>query len=198
MPIDLTGEDRPSLYVGWIDALPVPAARIRPRARGNFSLHASNGAFDRLELAPADARAPIEMRRAIERAARQQGEAQEFSCRLGEGPAARDLRGSIGPLTDENGDNSLFLLTLIDRTQEMMIERNLRRELVSDSLTGLPNRAGFEELGATRAEGEATAEQATVLLALARFRRLTEHIGPLAGHDLIITFGRRPQPSRRG
>src|SRR3546814_14190629 len=81
------------------------------------------------------------MRRAIERAARQQGEAQEFSCRLGEGPAARDLRGSIGPLTDENGDNSLFLLTLLDRTQEMMIERNLRRELVSDSLIGLPTRA---------------------------------------------------------
>src|SRR3546814_9872899 len=89
MPIDRTGEDRPSLFVGWIDALPVPAALIRPLARGNFSLHASNGAFDRLELAPADARAPIEMRRAIVRAARQQGEAQEFSCLLGEGPAAR-------------------------------------------------------------------------------------------------------------
>ena len=74
------------------------------------------------------------------------GGVHEFSCRLGDGPAARDLRGSIGPLSDESGDDSLFLLTLIDRTQEMMTERNLRRELVSDSLTGLPNRAGFEEL----------------------------------------------------
>src|SRR3546814_12662191 len=107
MPIDRTGEDRPSLFVGWIDALPVPAALIRPLARGNFSLHASNGAFDRLELTPGGARSPIEMRRAIERAAQRQGEAQEFSCRLGEGPAARALRGSIGPLTDENGDTSL-------------------------------------------------------------------------------------------
>src|SRR3546814_2994237 len=70
----------------------------------------------------------------------------EFSCQLGEGPAARDLRGSIGPLPTESGDDGLFLLTLIDRTQEMMTERNLRRELVSDSLTGLPNRAGVEEL----------------------------------------------------
>src|SRR3546814_17027698 len=100
------------------------------------------------------------MRRAIERAAQRQGEAQEFSCRLGEGPAARDLRGSIGPLTDENGDTSLFLLTLIDRTQEMMIERNLRRELVSDSLTGLPHRAGFEELVEMSVEGEEPAEHA--------------------------------------
>ena len=50
MPIDRTGEDRPSLFVGWIDALPVPAALIRPLSRGNFSLHASNAAFDRLGL----------------------------------------------------------------------------------------------------------------------------------------------------
>ena len=49
MTIDRTGEDRPSLFVGWIDALPVPAALIRPMDRGNFSLHASNAAFDRLD-----------------------------------------------------------------------------------------------------------------------------------------------------
>ncbi|MBB5707761.1 putative bifunctional diguanylate cyclase/phosphodiesterase [Sphingopyxis panaciterrulae] len=198
MPIDRTGEDRPSLFVGWIDALPVPAALIRPLARGNFSLHASNGAFDRLELTPGGARSPIEMRRAIERAAQRQGEAQEFSCRLGEGPAARDLRGSIGPLTDENGDTSLFLLTLIDRTQEMMIERNLRRELVSDSLTGLPNRAGFEELVEMSVEGEEPAEHAILLLDLARFSRINEHIGPLAGDELIITVARRLKSSLRG
>src|SRR3546814_3970263 len=100
---------------------------------------------------------------------------QEFSCRLGEGPAARDLRGSIGPLTDENGDNSLFLLTLIDRTQEMMIERNLCRELVSDSLTGLPNRAGFEELVEMSVEGEELAEHAILLLDL----RSEEHTSEL-------------------
>ncbi len=198
MPIDRTGEDRPSLFVGWIDALPVPAALIRPLARGNFSLHASNGAFDRLELTPGGARSPIEMRRAIERAAQRQGEAQEFSCRLGEGPAARDLRGSIGPLTDEKGDTSLFLLTLIDRTQEMMIERNLRRELVSDSLTGLPNRAGFEELVEMSVEGEEPAEHAILLLDLARFSRINEHIGPLAGDELIITVARRLKSSLRG
>ena len=55
MPIDRTGEDRPLLFVGWIDALPVPAALIRPMARGNFRLHASNAAFDRLSLSPVGA-----------------------------------------------------------------------------------------------------------------------------------------------
>ncbi len=98
MPIDRTGEDRPSLFVGWIDALPVPAALVRPLARGNFRLHASNAAFDRLDLSPAGVEAPIELRRAIEKAAQHIGGVHEFSCRLGEGPAARDLRGSIGPL----------------------------------------------------------------------------------------------------
>ncbi|MDK2762343.1 MAG: EAL domain-containing protein [Sphingopyxis sp.] len=187
------------LFVGWIDALPVPAALIRPLGRGNFRLHASNAAFDRLKLSPAGIDAPIAMLRAIERAGQHPGETHEFSCQLGEGPAARDLRGSIGPLPTESGDEDLFLLTLIDRTQEMMTERNLRRELVSDSLTGLPNRAGFEELveqrGATDGVG---ADHAILLLDLARFSRINEHIGPMAGDELIITVARRLKSSLRG
>lgn len=198
MPIDRTGEDRPLLFVGWIDALPVPAALIRPMARGNFRLHASNAAFDRLSLSPAGVEAPIEMLRAIERASQHSDESQEFSCQLGEGPAARDLRGSIGPLPTESGDDGLFLLTLIDRTQEMMTERNLRRELVSDSLTGLPNRAGFEELVEQRAITDVgVADHAILLLDLARFSRINEHIGPMAGDELIITVARRLKSSLR-
>jgi len=198
MPIDRTGEDRPLLFVGWIDALPVPAALIRPMARGNFRLHASNAAFDRLSLSPAGVEAPIEMLRAIERASQYPDESQEFSCQLGEGPAARDLRGSIGPLPTESGDDGLFLLTLIDRTQEMMTERNLRRELVSDSLTGLPNRAGFEELVEQRAITDVgVADHAILLLDLARFSRINEHIGPMAGDELIITVARRLKSSLR-
>ena len=198
MPIDRTGEDRPLLFVGWIDALPVPAALIRPMARGNFRLHASNAAFDRLSLSPVGVDAPIELLRAIERTSQYPDESQEFSCQLGDGPAARDLRGSIGPLPTESGDDGLFLLTLIDRTQEMMTERNLRRELVSDSLTGLPNRAGFEELVEQRARIEGPgADHAILLLDLARFSRINEHIGPMAGDELIITVARRLKSSLR-
>ena len=198
MPIDRTGEDWPLLFVGWIDALPVPAALIRPLARGNFRLHASNVAFDRLRLSPAGADAPIALLRAIERAAQNPDDTQEFSCQLGEGVAARDLRGSIGPLPTESGDESLFLLTLIDRTQEMMTERNLRRELVSDSLTGLPNRAGFEEMVEQRGVTDGVgADHAILLLDLARFSRINEHIGPMAGDELIITVARRLKSSLR-
>ncbi len=198
MPIDRNGEDRPLLFVGWIDALPVPAALVRPLARGNFSLHASNTAFDRLNLSPAGVDTPVQLRRAIERAAQFPDDSQEFSCQLGEGVSARDLRGSIGPLPTESGDESLFLLTLIDRTQEMMTERNLRRELVSDSLTGLPNRAGFEELVEQRGPTDGVgADHAILLLDLARFSRINEHIGPMAGDELIITVARRLKSSLR-
>jgi diguanylate cyclase (GGDEF)-like protein len=198
MPLDRTGEDRPLLFVGWIDALPVPAALIRPLARGNFRLHASNAAFDRLSLSPAGADAPIQLLRAVERAAQSPDDTQEFSCQLGDGVAARDLRGSIGPLPTESGDESLFLLTLIDRTQEMMTERNLRRELVSDSLTGLPNRAGFEEMVEQRGVTDGIgADHAVLLLDLARFSRINEHIGPMAGDELIITVARRLKSSLR-
>ena len=198
MPIDRTGEDRPLLFVGWIDALPVPAALIRPMARGNFRLHASNAAFDRLNLSPTGVDAPIELLRAIERASQNPDDSQEFSCQLGDGVSARDLRGSIGPLPTESGDDGLFLLTLIDRTQEMMTERNLRRELVSDSLTGLPNRAGFEELVEQRSHADgAGADHAILLLDLARFSRINEHIGPMAGDELIITVARRLKSSLR-
>lgn len=184
------------LFVGWIDALPVPAALIRPLARGNFRLHASNLAFDRLNLSSPGIDAPIELLRAIEKAALNPDESQEFCCQLGEGVNARDLRGSIGPLPTESGDETLFLLTLIDRTQEMMTERNLRRELVSDSLTGLPNRAGFEELVEQRPDQDGT-DHALLLLDLARFSRINEHIGPMAGDELIITVARRLKSSLR-
>ncbi len=197
MPIDRTGEDRPLLFVGWIDALPVPAALIRPLPRGSFRLHASNAAFDRLKLSPSAADMPIELLRAIERAAQYPRDTQEFSCQLGDGVAARDLRGSIGPLPTDSDDDGLFLLTLIDRTQEMMTERNLRRELVSDSLTGLPNRAGFQERVEQRAAADGPADHAILLLDLARFSRINEHIGPMAGDELIITVARRLKSSLR-
>ena len=103
---------RRALENGWIDALPVPAALIRPLDRGNFRLHASNAAFDRLDLSPTGASTPVELRRAVEQAAEGYG-AQEFSCRLGEGVAARDLRGFIEhakatrtPLTFSHGNSS--------------------------------------------------------------------------------------------
>src|SRR3546814_3181666 len=79
-----------------------------------------------------------------------------------------------------------------------MNERNLRRELVSDSRAGLPNRAGYEELVEQRARTVgASGDHAILLLDLAHFSRINEHIGPMAGDELIITVARRLKASLR-
>lgn len=191
------GESGPTSFVGWIDALPLPAAIIQPFARGSFRVHAGNAAFDRLALAQAGTATPVELLRAIADAARHPQGRREFSFRTGVGDAARDLTGTIGPLSAECGGASLCLLTLIDRTRDMATERDLRRELTSDNLTGLPNRPGFTEMLEARKAVRSGDDHAILLIDLARFSRINEHIGPAAGDELIIIVARRLKANLR-
>lgn len=83
------------------------------------------------------------------------------------------------------------LITLLDRTAERATEQSLRREMFTDSLTGLPNRAGFSEQLDRALEGGETGRVAVLLIDLTRFSRVNESIGPLAGDELLITVARR-------
>lgn len=89
----------------------------------------------------------------------------------------------------------LTLVTLIDCTAAVETERSLRFEMLHDSLTGLPNRLAFTEaLDAVIDAGEATdisGRFAVVAVNLARFSRVNESIGTLAGDELIVTVARR-------
>lgn len=184
--------------IGWIDALPVAAALVRPTARGYFRLHASNAIFDQLGLSPAGLDAPVELIRAMAAAAESAEGAQDFSCRIGEGETAADMRGHLKALDADSGAEGLYLMTLIDRTQQLKTERNLRRELISDSLTGLPNRAGFVALLKSHGADDRVSEHRILLLNLSRFSRINEHIGPLAGDELISAVSRRLHSNMRG
>lgn len=177
----------------WLSALPIAAALIRPLPRGQYQLHASNRRFEKLDLSPAGLALPVELARAIAAIADGCPIPDEISCTIGTGIASREYRATLAPIGE-----ALHLLALVDRTQEVHTERNLRRELVSDSLTGLPNRAGLEEAMEARSHG-ATAEGdfALMLLDLSRFSRINEHIGPMAGDELLITVARRLQSSLR-
>jgi c-di-GMP phosphodiesterase Gmr len=99
-----------------------------------------------------------------------------------------------------------FLFSLVDRTAEATSRTNLRREMLSDSLTGFFNRTGFEEeveksIAAlaktkttevtTRTTGNGCAKYAVILIDLARFSLVNESVGALAGDELIITVARR-------
>jgi len=79
-------------------------------------------------------------------------------------------------------------ITFVDQTSQHHTERSLRREMTTDSLTGLPNREGFTDLLETVAnEGD----HAVLVVDLARFGRINACLGSLAGDELLITVARR-------
>ncbi|WP_085810139.1 bifunctional diguanylate cyclase/phosphodiesterase [Sphingomonas sp. TZW2008] len=82
------------------------------------------------------------------------------------------------------------LVTLIDQTGEMRTEVNLRREMTTDSLTGLPNRAGFGDRLEQMIEA-GTIDYAVLVVDLDRFGRVNSCLGSMAGDELLITVARR-------
>lgn len=184
--------------VSWIDALPIAAALIRPTERGHFRLHASNASFHHLGIAASGVNAPTEILQAVQNIIRAGGQTQQFTCHIGSGDEAADMQGHISALPDHGATHGLYLLTLIDRTNEIRTEKNLRHELVSDGLTGLPNRAGFVAKLAERSRDDEAAHHAVLLLNLSRFSRINEHIGPFAGDELIVAVARRLRGNMRG
>lgn len=110
-----------------------------------------------------------------------------FMCTLGRLPAAQ-------------GRVEHYLFTAIDRTSERTIEKNLRRELLSDGLTALPNRTGFgEEIDDRLANGSwsDTSQFGIIAIDLSRFSRVNESLGPMAGDELLITVAKRLKSSLR-
>ena len=108
------------------------------------------------------------------------------------GFSGRVYEAAIAPLPHISAAPTI-LLSLIDRTTLVRSEANLRRELLSDSLTGLPNRSGFGDLLEERLRGPVTVGQSQALLIvdMLRFSRINESIGALAGDELLLTVAKR-------
>jgi diguanylate cyclase (GGDEF)-like protein len=91
----------------------------------------------------------------------------------------------------------MFMLSLVDRTAEAASRVSQRREMLSDSLTGFPNRSGFEEdveqaiKKIAQSGGENSGRYGILVIDLSRFSRVNESVGALAGDELIITVARR-------
>jgi len=99
----------------------------------------------------------------------------------------RTYSSSLARLTAP-GETGLLLFTAIDRSDASRIEKVLRRELLTDMLTALPNRAGFLEQVEAR---EQSAGHAIITVDLVRFSRINESLGSIAGDEIIITVARR-------
>ncbi len=81
------------------------------------------------------------------------------------------------------------IISFIDHSSRRQTERSLRREMSTDSLTGLCNRQGFTDL--IEQLGETRGEYAVLVVDLNRFGRLNACLGSLSGDELLITVARR-------
>lgn len=93
---------------------------------------------------------------------------------------------------------SKCLVTLVDQTAELRTVHSLRREMATDSLTGLPNRSGFSDAIEVAVEAGDCAAFAVLAVNLDRFSRINACLGGLVGDELLISVARRLREALRG
>ncbi len=183
----------PKLEFGWLASLPIAGAIFR--IDDDEVRHIlSNRKFDDLALG-FKRESGLDMATLAARvfAMVDTGRDTHFECwQSNDTVNQRELEISIARF---GGDGTLLLLSIVDRTAEAVSRISLRREMLSDSLTGFCNRTGFEEevegaIDALVLSGAATG-YAIILVDLARFSRVNESVGAMAGDELIITVARR-------
>src|SRR6478752_1748566 len=139
-------------YASLLRALPYPAALIHQPA-GTIEILAKNQEFSQF-FQEIEGTLPAVERRAIRQFDwRERAETMfqshrpsdrfeiEFQGQLG----ARVYSCSLTWVEGHDESESLLLLAATDRTSERKAESTLRKELLTDSLTSLPNRIGFVE-----------------------------------------------------
>ena len=184
-----------------LDSLPIAAAVVMVD-RDRPVVVAANARFTRLGMAPGAGRPIVlggdgEIDRALHALLAESGietPARSFEWREGDAVSGRHFRVHLARVVTAPGLPAACLLSLVDRTAELEGARSLRTELLHDSLTGLPNRIAFTEAVDTLVAGGAGARaggHAVLLVDLARFSRVNESLGAMAGDEVIITVARR-------
>ena len=200
------GETHPAQcmpFTDWLAALPQAAAILTCDDSGIISLN-GNTSFRTAFGEPIDRRQtnrPAAEWRERVTAFLQSGRASDSFEMRREGKLGPEyFLCTIGRLPDRQGAKSQYLFTAIDRTTERTIEKNLRRELLSDGLTALPNRTGFGEEIDDRIANSAWPDNTQfgiIAIDLSRFSRVNESLGPMAGDELLITVAKRLKSSLR-
>ena len=181
----------------FLAALPIPAAVIGEADGGALAVLATNAPYAVLDRAGPEG--PLMQRPELIARVASFLDAGEPACEGdwidGDPLHGRHYTLRVARLAPLAPHRNRCLLSLIDRTAEIEMQRSLRAEMLHDSLTGLPNRAAFEE-EVERAlkdgePGRAEGALAIVLVDLARFSRINESMGGVVGDELIITAARR-------
>ena len=187
----------------WLEAVPHAAAMLCFKDN-EFSLVAVNRCFfsSFMENSDPDAELPYcqDWRGRILEVALSENISSSFELRRDGplGPEYFSCTAGLLPSTDESAH--LILFTAMDRTSDRVTERNLRRELLSDGLTALPNRTGFGEEIDDRLRNSpwpSNSQFGIIAIDLSRFSRVNESLGPMAGDELLITVAKRLKSSLR-
>ena len=177
----------PEMLAAGVELVPVPAAHLIRTAEG-WGFEVVNRAFRLTGLSAAAGRAPI-LRALAEQLDRFMASDQrntEFDWSIGEQIDCRYYRVGLGRVAV---GGRRCTLTLLDQTSRLHTERTLRREMTTDSLTGLPNREGFGDL--IEAVADTREHYAVLVIDLVRFGRVNACMGSLVGDELLITVARR-------
>ena len=182
-----------------ISLLPIPAVILQVRG-GGFAVEGMNAPMVSAGLGGADDAAPLIRSLGGRLMAFMQSGApsEDFAWQCGDAVDRRHFRVHVARAQTREVERCL--VTLIDRTAEVRTEQNLRREMLTDALSGLPNRAGFaDELESLFAEaGHDPERHAVMVVNLDRFSRVNACMGSLAGDELLITVARRIRGALRG
>ena len=177
----------------WLNSLPIAASIYRVDLSGAKRI-ATNPLFDYLALSRASAAGfdTCCFNDLILEMIAQDRQEHFYRWRSDDKVQPLDLEISVSRF---GGDEPYALVSLVDRTAEVQGKVNLRREMMNDSLTGFANRIGFEERIGEAVDNfrksEVELEFALVVFDLARFSRINESVGVLAGDELIITVAKR-------
>ncbi|MEI9850861.1 MAG: bifunctional diguanylate cyclase/phosphodiesterase [Sphingomonas sp.] len=188
----------PDVAATMLDLLPVPAAVVEFSGK-HFEFQAVNRPFRLAGLGATAAESPLvrllgpQLRRFLE-----SNDAQcEIAWQFGDEVDCRYFRVMFARGADRPS-TMRCMVTLIDQTAELRTEYSLRREMMTDSLTGLPNRAAFSDEVEIAVTPHSRDRYAVMVVNLSRFSRVNACMGGLAGDELLISVARRLKGALRG
>lgn len=174
---------------GALDLIPIPATLVR-LSEGKLVHEIGNLAFFRAGLAIERGLDSfmVDFLRSAERR-------REIDWQSGGDVEKRHFRVTFARLRHRT--EPVALVSFVDQTAEVRTQATLRREMATDSLTGLPNRSGFADALETMiASGQR--QWAVLMCDLERFSRFNACLGSMTGDELLITVARRIKGALRG
>lgn len=192
-----------ALRQDYLDALPIAAAVLAVGAAGDVRIDSANDHFrklarwddrrhgncpDQVEFLTTSA-----INEKLASFLHSEEIAHQFESHDGQVIGGRHFTVKLARLKPSANAVKRCLISLIDKTAQVETEKNLRAEMLRDSLTGLPNRLAFNERveALLRAPSVAEGSYAVLVVDMTRFSRINECMGALAGDELLITFARR-------